>query len=171
MSKWILHVCVCRCSPQALKHWQSLMSSGDTGTRSVTAVYKTTPSLATVTWRPSARWGELRGAVLESAGSAWSDSVCLWQVLAGDEDTLLEQKELLSTWYHFLVTRLLFTHPTIKPPDLHYYAQVQSFLIVYLLFISFLVYQVKLNYVKYYVLFFFLFTVWFYLRENVLLEI
>uniref|UniRef100_A0A9J8CVB5 Nuclear pore complex protein Nup85 n=1 Tax=Cyprinus carpio carpio TaxID=630221 RepID=A0A9J8CVB5_CYPCA len=45
------------------------------------------------------------------------------KILVGDEDTILEQKELLSTWYHFLVTRLLFTHPTIKPPDLHYYAQ------------------------------------------------
>lgn len=43
----------------------------------------------------------------------------------GDEDTLLEQKELLSTWYHFLVTRLLYSHPTVKPTDLHYYAQVQ----------------------------------------------
>ncbi|XP_026076510.1 nuclear pore complex protein Nup85-like isoform X1 [Carassius auratus] len=47
----------------------------------------------------------------------------LVKVLLGDEDTLLEQKELLGTWYHFLVTRLLFTQPTIKPPDLHYYAQ------------------------------------------------
>lgn len=49
------------------------------------------------------------------------ETIC--KILVGDEDTLLEQKELLSTWYHFLVTRLLFTHPTIKPPDLHYYAQ------------------------------------------------
>ncbi|KTF75773.1 hypothetical protein cypCar_00010269 [Cyprinus carpio] len=49
------------------------------------------------------------------------------KILVGDEDTILEQKELLSTWYHFLVTRLLFTHPTIKPPDLHYYAQVHTF--------------------------------------------
>lgn len=48
------------------------------------------------------------------------------QILVGDEDALLEHKELLSTWYHFLVTRLLFCHPTIKPPDLHYYAQVNT---------------------------------------------
>lgn len=46
------------------------------------------------------------------------------QILAGDEETLLEHKELLSTWYHFLVTRLLFSHPTVKPTELHYYAQV-----------------------------------------------
>lgn len=42
----------------------------------------------------------------------------------GDEDTLLKHKDLLSTWYHFLVTRLLFCHPTVKPTELHYYAQV-----------------------------------------------
>ncbi|MEQ2236481.1 Nucleoporin nup85 [Ilyodon furcidens] len=45
------------------------------------------------------------------------------KILVGDEDTLLEQKELLSTWYHFLVTRLLYCHPTVKPFELHYYAQ------------------------------------------------
>ncbi|XP_034047191.1 nuclear pore complex protein Nup85 [Thalassophryne amazonica] len=45
------------------------------------------------------------------------------KILAGDEDTLLEHKEQLSTWYHFLVTRLLFCYPTVKPTELHYYAQ------------------------------------------------
>uniref|UniRef100_A0A3Q0R9K2 Nuclear pore complex protein Nup85 n=1 Tax=Amphilophus citrinellus TaxID=61819 RepID=A0A3Q0R9K2_AMPCI len=45
------------------------------------------------------------------------------KILLGDEDTLLEHKELLGTWYHFLVTRLLFCHPTVKPTELHYYAQ------------------------------------------------
>ncbi|XP_069005307.1 nuclear pore complex protein Nup85 isoform X2 [Embiotoca jacksoni] len=45
------------------------------------------------------------------------------KTLLGDEDTLLEHKELLGTWYHFLVTRLLFCHPTVKPTELHYYAQ------------------------------------------------
>ena len=44
----------------------------------------------------------------------------------GDEDALLDQKDLLSTWYHFLVTRLLFSHPTVKPTELHYYAQVYA---------------------------------------------
>lgn len=53
-------------------------------------------------------------------------SLCSWlsQILVGDEDTLLTQKELLSTWYHFLVTRLLFCHPTVKATELHFYAQV-----------------------------------------------
>ncbi|XP_062307845.1 nuclear pore complex protein Nup85 isoform X2 [Osmerus eperlanus] len=45
------------------------------------------------------------------------------KILVGDEDILLEHKELLSTWYHFLVSRLLFSHPTVKPTELHYYAQ------------------------------------------------
>nr|XP_057905843.1 nuclear pore complex protein Nup85 isoform X2 [Doryrhamphus excisus] len=45
------------------------------------------------------------------------------KILVGDEDTLLEHKELLSTWYHFLVTRLLYCHPTVKPTELHFYAQ------------------------------------------------
>uniref|UniRef100_A0A8D3DPJ9 Nuclear pore complex protein Nup85 n=1 Tax=Scophthalmus maximus TaxID=52904 RepID=A0A8D3DPJ9_SCOMX len=45
------------------------------------------------------------------------------KILVGDEDTLLAHKDLLSTWYHFLVTRLLFCHPTVKPTELHYYAQ------------------------------------------------
>ncbi|XP_075942207.1 nuclear pore complex protein Nup85 isoform X2 [Anarhichas minor] len=47
----------------------------------------------------------------------------LCKILVGDEDTLLDHKDLLSTWYHFLVTRLLFCHPTVKPTELHYYAQ------------------------------------------------
>lgn len=43
--------------------------------------------------------------------------------MLGDEATLLEQKELMSNWYHFLVTRLLYSNPTVKPTDLHLYAQ------------------------------------------------
>ncbi|KAM6162969.1 nuclear pore complex protein Nup85 isoform 2-T2 [Rhynchocyon petersi] len=47
----------------------------------------------------------------------------LCKIMLGDEETLLEQKELLSNWYHFLVTRLLYSHPTVKPTELHIYAQ------------------------------------------------
>eukprot|EP00069_Balaena_mysticetus_P001504 bmy_15333T0 len=46
------------------------------------------------------------------------------QIMLGDEAALLEQRALLSNWYHFLVTRLLYSHPTVKPMDLHFYAQV-----------------------------------------------
>lgn len=49
------------------------------------------------------------------------ESIC--KILLGDETTLLEKKELLSTWYHLMVSRLLYAHPTVKPTDLHFYAQ------------------------------------------------
>lgn len=49
------------------------------------------------------------------------ESLC--KIMLGDEAALLEQKQLLSNWYHFLVTRLLYSHPTVKPIDLHFYAQ------------------------------------------------
>ncbi|XP_021491244.1 nuclear pore complex protein Nup85 isoform X1 [Meriones unguiculatus] len=55
------------------------------------------------------------------AASPRLESLC--KIMLGDEATLLEQKELLSNWYHFLVTRLLYSNPTVKPIDLHYYAQ------------------------------------------------
>uniref|UniRef100_A0A8C1X2N3 Nuclear pore complex protein Nup85 n=1 Tax=Cyprinus carpio TaxID=7962 RepID=A0A8C1X2N3_CYPCA len=74
-----------------------------------------------VKWR---HWHEECDRCLQDntfASNRHLETIC--KILVGDEDTLLEQRELLSTWYHFLVTRLLFTHPTIKPPDLHYYAQ------------------------------------------------
>ncbi|XP_075850858.1 nuclear pore complex protein Nup85 isoform X3 [Microcebus murinus] len=55
------------------------------------------------------------------AASPHLESLC--KIMLGDEAALLEQKELLSNWYHFLVTRLLYSHPTVKPIDLHFYAQ------------------------------------------------
>ncbi|KAH0518701.1 Nuclear pore complex protein Nup85 [Microtus ochrogaster] len=55
------------------------------------------------------------------AASPRLESLC--KIMMGDEATLLEHKELLSNWYHFLVTRLLYSNPTVKPIDLHFYAQ------------------------------------------------
>uniref|UniRef100_A0A8C5JZF7 Nuclear pore complex protein Nup85 n=1 Tax=Jaculus jaculus TaxID=51337 RepID=A0A8C5JZF7_JACJA len=55
------------------------------------------------------------------AASPRLETLC--KIMLGDEAALLEQKELLSNWYHFLVTRLLYSHPTVKPIDLHFYAQ------------------------------------------------
>ncbi|XP_041431608.1 nuclear pore complex protein Nup85 isoform X1 [Xenopus laevis] len=49
------------------------------------------------------------------------EAVC--RVLLGDEEVLLEKRDLMTTWYHFLVSRLLFKHPTVKPTELHFYAQ------------------------------------------------
>ncbi|XP_041812682.1 nuclear pore complex protein Nup85 [Chelmon rostratus] len=74
-----------------------------------------------VKWR---HWHEEVDRCLQDnsfASSKHLELIC--KILVGDEDTLLEHKELLSTWYHFLVTRLLFCHPTVKPTELHYYAQ------------------------------------------------
>uniref|UniRef100_A0A8D0ECV7 Nuclear pore complex protein Nup85 n=1 Tax=Salvator merianae TaxID=96440 RepID=A0A8D0ECV7_SALMN len=47
----------------------------------------------------------------------------LCKILLGDENTILEKKDLMTTWYHFLVTRLLYCHPTVKHVELHLYAQ------------------------------------------------
>ncbi|XP_040845625.1 nuclear pore complex protein Nup85 isoform X2 [Ochotona curzoniae] len=55
------------------------------------------------------------------ASSPHLESLC--KIMLGDEAALLEQKELLSNWYHFLVTRLLYSNPTVKPIELHFYAQ------------------------------------------------
>ncbi|KAK2507364.1 hypothetical protein MC885_012710 [Smutsia gigantea] len=55
------------------------------------------------------------------ASSPHLESLC--KIMLGDEAALLEQKDLLSNWYHFLVTRLLYSHPTVKPIDLYFYAQ------------------------------------------------
>ncbi|KAM8784855.1 nuclear pore complex protein Nup85 isoform 2-T2 [Rhynchonycteris naso] len=44
------------------------------------------------------------------ASSPHLESLC--KIMLGDDTALLEQKELLSNWYHFLVTRLLYSHPT-----------------------------------------------------------
>ncbi|XP_024069892.2 nuclear pore complex protein Nup85 [Terrapene carolina triunguis] len=49
------------------------------------------------------------------------ESIC--KILLGDENAILEKKELMTTWYHFLVTRLVYSHPTVKPVELRFYAQ------------------------------------------------
>ncbi|KAF2982101.1 hypothetical protein EK904_000273 [Melospiza melodia maxima] len=55
------------------------------------------------------------------ASNPHMESIC--KILLGDEDAILEKKELMTTWYHFLVTRLLYSHPTVKPMELRFYAQ------------------------------------------------
>ncbi|KAM4598192.1 nuclear pore complex protein Nup85 [Polymixia lowei] len=74
-----------------------------------------------VKWR---RWhDEVDRCVQDNSFASSRQLELICKILVGDEDTLLEHKELMSTWYHFLVTRLLFSHPTVKPTELHYYAQ------------------------------------------------
>uniref|UniRef100_A0A803Y7S3 Nuclear pore complex protein Nup85 n=1 Tax=Meleagris gallopavo TaxID=9103 RepID=A0A803Y7S3_MELGA len=55
------------------------------------------------------------------ASNSHMESIC--KILLGDENAILEKKELMTTWYHFLVTRLLYSHPTVKPMELRFYAQ------------------------------------------------
>uniref|UniRef100_A0A8C5QWC0 Nuclear pore complex protein Nup85 n=1 Tax=Leptobrachium leishanense TaxID=445787 RepID=A0A8C5QWC0_9ANUR len=56
------------------------------------------------------------------SSSQHMESICK-VILLGDEDALLEKRDLMTTWYHYLVSHLLFTHPTVKPTELHSYAQ------------------------------------------------
>ncbi|XP_074828137.1 nuclear pore complex protein Nup85 isoform X1 [Natator depressus] len=55
------------------------------------------------------------------ASNPHMESIC--KILLGDENAILEKKELMTTWYHFLVTRLVYSHPTVKPVELRFYAQ------------------------------------------------
>lgn len=74
-----------------------------------------------VEWR---HWREECDRCLQDnsfASNRHLEAIC--KILVGDEDTLLDHKDLLGSWYHFLVTRLLYSHPTVKPTELHYYAQ------------------------------------------------
>ncbi|XP_060760323.1 nuclear pore complex protein Nup85 isoform X2 [Neoarius graeffei] len=74
-----------------------------------------------VKWR---HWHEECDRCLQDNSFASSHHLAtICKILVGDEDALLEQKELLGTWYHLLISRLLFSHPTVKPAELHYYAQ------------------------------------------------
>ncbi|KAG8564933.1 hypothetical protein GDO81_012642 [Engystomops pustulosus] len=55
------------------------------------------------------------------SSSPQMETIC--KVLLGAEDTLLEKKDLMGTWYHFLVSQLLYTHPTVTLAEIHSYAQ------------------------------------------------
>ncbi|XP_059509765.1 nuclear pore complex protein Nup85 isoform X5 [Stegostoma tigrinum] len=46
------------------------------------------------------------------------------KILAGDENAVCDKKDILSTWYHLLVSKLLYCHPTVKPTDLYQYAEI-----------------------------------------------
>ncbi|CAJ0950428.1 unnamed protein product [Ranitomeya imitator] len=55
--------------------------------------------------------------------SSSPDMETICKVLLGSEDIMLEKKDLMGTWYHFLVSQLLFTHPTVTLAEIHTYAQ------------------------------------------------
>ena len=48
----------------------------------------------------------------------------LLQILIGDDSVYTEIKDLCETWYHMLVSKMLYQRPTVKSIDLHYYVQV-----------------------------------------------
>ena len=49
---------------------------------------------------------------------------CIVQILCGDEAVFSDMKDLCQTWYHMLVSKMLYQKPTIKSVDLHYHVQV-----------------------------------------------
>uniref|UniRef100_A0A8D0L709 Nuclear pore complex protein Nup85 n=1 Tax=Sphenodon punctatus TaxID=8508 RepID=A0A8D0L709_SPHPU len=55
------------------------------------------------------------------ASNKHMESIC--KILLGEEKAILEKKDQMTTWYHFLVTQLLYSNPTVKPMELHLYAQ------------------------------------------------
>ncbi|XP_052766096.1 nuclear pore complex protein Nup85-like isoform X1 [Mya arenaria] len=45
------------------------------------------------------------------------------RILCGEESVFAHIKDLCETWYHMLVSKMLYQRPTVKSVDLHYYAQ------------------------------------------------
>ena len=55
--------------------------------------------------------------------------------MCGDQKVLMQDVggliQDLGGWYHLMVTRLLYTNPTVKALDLHYHAKVTTVLFTY----------------------------------------
>ncbi|KAK6171584.1 hypothetical protein SNE40_019741 [Patella caerulea] len=47
----------------------------------------------------------------------------LVMVLCGDENVFAEMKDMCGSWYHLLVSKMLYQNPTVRAPDLHHYAE------------------------------------------------
>ncbi|KAK3090531.1 hypothetical protein FSP39_012520 [Pinctada imbricata] len=45
------------------------------------------------------------------------------QILSGDDTVFTDLKDLCQTWYHMLVSKLLYQQPTIQASDLHHHVQ------------------------------------------------
>ena len=50
------------------------------------------------------------------------------QVLCGDVVVFSELKDFCETWYHLLISRLLYQNPTVRPTDLGFHVQVGGML-------------------------------------------
>ncbi|ESO85789.1 hypothetical protein LOTGIDRAFT_221230 [Lottia gigantea] len=55
--------------------------------------------------------------------SAFPDLETLVMVLCGDENVFSDIKDMCGTWYHLLVSKMLFQNPTVRAADLHFYAE------------------------------------------------
>ncbi|XP_048466830.1 nuclear pore complex protein Nup85 isoform X1 [Rhincodon typus] len=70
-------------------------------------------------------WQEECERCLKEGIFASNDNLLLiCKILAGDENAVCDKKDILSTWYHLLVSKLLYCHPTVKPTDLYQYAEI-----------------------------------------------
>ncbi|XP_072043820.1 nuclear pore complex protein Nup85-like [Amphiura filiformis] len=49
------------------------------------------------------------------------ETIC--KILSGDQEILLDLGELVGSWYQMMVTRLLYSNPTVKALDLQYHAR------------------------------------------------
>ncbi|XP_067913904.1 nuclear pore complex protein Nup85 isoform X2 [Heterodontus francisci] len=67
---------------------------------------------------------ECRRCLKEGTFASNGELLLICQILAGNEEALCEKKDILSTWYHLLVSKLLYCHPTVKPTDLYQYAEI-----------------------------------------------
>ncbi|XP_060601817.1 nuclear pore complex protein Nup85-like [Ruditapes philippinarum] len=55
--------------------------------------------------------------------AACDNLVIIARILIGDDSVYTELKDLCETWYHMLVSKMLYQKPTVKSIDLHYYVQ------------------------------------------------
>ncbi|XP_078063807.1 nuclear pore complex protein Nup85 [Mustelus asterias] len=67
---------------------------------------------------------ECERCLKEGTFASSGELLLICQILAGKEDALKEKSDLLSTWYHLLVSKLLYTNPTIKPADVYQHAEL-----------------------------------------------
>ncbi|XP_077979606.1 nuclear pore complex protein Nup85-like [Glandiceps talaboti] len=70
-------------------------------------------------WR---HWQDQCQQCLQEFGSHKNlEIIC--RILAGDDSVFFELRDLTGTWYQMLVSKLLYSNPTIKTIDLHYHTQ------------------------------------------------
>ncbi|XP_038633089.1 nuclear pore complex protein Nup85 [Scyliorhinus canicula] len=67
---------------------------------------------------------ECERCLKEGTFASNGDLLLICRILAGDGDAVCEKIDLLSTWYHLMVSKLLYSHPTVKPTDLYQYAEL-----------------------------------------------